>query len=180
MAWPDLMDYYEAVQRLDVAMEDEELRGGKAVRGPMGPLPWPGNFACVFKIDCPAAGNTYALKCFTRQVQGLQERYGSISAHLEQAKLPFTVDFRYLEHGILIGGQWYPVLKMRWVEGLTLNQFVERHLQRPQNLKMLLGLWIKLAARLREAGIAHADLQHGNVLLVPTDGNSLAPHTDRL
>jgi hypothetical protein len=28
-------------------------------------------------------------------------------------------------------------------------------------------MWVKLCKRLREAGIAHADLQHGNVLLVP-------------
>ena len=63
---------------------------------------------------------------------------------------------------------------MRWVEGLTLNQFVEEHLDRPQNLQMLLDLWVKLATRLREAKMAHADLQHGNVLLVPTSGGSLA------
>ena len=35
---------------------------------------------------------------------------------------------------------------MRWVEGLRLNQFVEEHLDRPGNLKMLLGLWLKLGA----------------------------------
>ena len=63
---------------------------------------------------------------------------------------------------------------MRWVEGLTLAEFVEEHLERPGNLKMLLDLWVKLAARLREAEMAHADLQHGNVLLVPMSGGSLA------
>ena len=174
MAWPTPTDYNEAVQRPRVCLEDEELRGGEVVRGPLGmPLLWSGNFADVYQIHCPATGNTWALKCFTRQVQGLQQRYRAISAHLEQAKLPFTVDFRYLERGISIGGHWYPVLKMHWVEGLTLNQFVEEHLQRPQNLKKLLGLWVKLATWLREAGIAHADLQHGNVLLV-RKGGSLA------
>ena len=105
---------------------------------------------------------------------GLQDRYRRIAAHLEQARLPFTVDFQYLEQGLCIGGDWFPVLKMRWVEGLTLNQFVEEHLERPGNLKMLLDLWVKLATRLRKAGMAHADLQHGNVLLVPMSGGSLA------
>ena len=41
-------------------------------------------------------------------------------------------------------------------------------------LRQLLDLWPKLAARLRDAGIAHADLQHGNVLLVPTPDGKLA------
>ena len=98
---------------------------------------------------------------------------GKLPRHLEQARLPFTVEFQYLEQGIRVRGEWFPVLKMGWVEGLTLNEFVEEHLQRPQNLKMLLDLWVKLTGRLRETGMAHADLQHGNVLLVPMGGGAL-------
>ncbi len=114
------------------------------------------------------------VKCFTREVPGLRERYRQIAAHLDQARLPFTVDFQYLENGVCVRKYWFPALKMRWVEGLRLNQFVEEHIERPQNLKMLLELWVKLAARLRAANIAHADLQHGNVLLVPQDHGALA------
>ena len=135
---------------------------------------WAGNFADVYKVHCPATGNTWALKCFTREVRGLQERYRAIAAHLAKARLPFTVDFQFLERGIRLGGRTFPILKMRWVEGQTLTQFVAEHLDRPQNLKMLLDLWVKLAVRLRQAQIAHADLQHGNVLLVPASGGSLA------
>jgi hypothetical protein len=175
MAWPAPNDYADAVQRPRVFLEDEELRGGQVERTPLGlPMVWSGNFADVYKIHCPATSNTWALKCFTRRVPGQQERYRQIAAHLDQAKLPFTVDFQYIEQGIRVGGERFPVLKMRWVEGLMLNQFVEEHIERPGNLKMVLDLWVKLAARLRQAEIAHADLQHGNVILVPTGGGSLA------
>ena len=181
MAWPRATDFMEAVQDLRVSVEDEELRDGEVARTPLGlPMLWSGNFADVFKIHCPATGNTWALKCFTREVSGQCDRYRRIAAHLEQAQLPFTVDFQYLEQGIRIDGGRFPVLKMRWVEGLTLAEFVEEHLDRPGNLKMLLDLWVKLAARLREAGMAHADLQHGNVLLVPTSGRLLGAAADRL
>jgi formylglycine-generating enzyme required for sulfatase activity/Spy/CpxP family protein refolding chaperone len=174
MTWPTVTDYSLAVQNLGLTADDEELRVGEAKRNRRGlPILWTGNFAAVFRIDCPASGNTWALKCFTREVRGLQDRYRQIAAHLEQARLPFTVDFQYLEQGIHVAGGWFPALKMRWVEGLTLNEFVEEHLDRPVNLRMLLDLWVKLAARLRQAGMAHADLQHGNVLLVPT-GEALA------
>ena len=37
----------------------------------------------------------------------------------------------------------------------------------PQVLEKLCQIWVKLARRLREAEVAHGDLQHGNVLLVP-------------
>ena len=63
---------------------------------------------------------------------------------------------------------------MEWVEGQTLNRFVEESLEKPKMLRQLLELWPRLAVRLREAGIAHADLQHGNVLLVPAPHGKLA------
>ena len=84
------------------------------------------------------------------------------------------VDFEFVEPGIRAGGQWVPFLKMRWGEGLALNDFVGQHLDRPKTLRTLLDLWVKLAARLRQAEVAHADLQHGNVLLVPRSGGRLA------
>src|SRR5207244_4428556 len=59
------------------------------------------------------------------------------------------------------------ILKMRWIAGFPLNEFVKQHADRPTVLEQLAQMWVKLAAQLRRAGIAHADLQHGNVLLVP-------------
>jgi hypothetical protein len=78
------------------------------------------------------------------------------------------VDFRYLEQGIRVGGQWFPVVKMRWVEGFTLNALLREYMDRPQVLQRLAQMWVPLAQKLRRARIAHADLQHGNVLLVPS------------
>ena len=69
---------------------------------------------------------------------------------------------------------------MEWVEGQTLNRFVEESLEKPKMLRQLLELWPKLAGRLREAGIAHADLQHGNVLLGAHARRQIGPEADRL
>src|SRR5438046_6121128 len=129
-------------------------------------MPRSGNFADVYECQCPG-GKKWALKCFTREVPGLRERYAAISAYLQQVKLPFMVDFNYLDQGIKVRGQWYPVLKMHWVEGFTLNEFVNQNADQPAYLDMLGQIWVRLARRLREAKMAHCDLQHGNVLLVP-------------
>jgi WD40 repeat protein len=167
MGWPLSQDYNEAIQSPDSSFADPELRTGEAVCNALGiPLPRSGNFADVYEVRCPN-GSRWAVKCFTRQVPGLRERYQEISRCLQQAKLPFTVEFTYLEQGIRVHGQWYPVLKMQWVEGLTFNDFVRQHLDRPPMLEGLLQIWGRMGQRLRAAGIAHADLQHGNVLLVP-------------
>jgi len=168
MPWPQSTEYNAAIQNLCSSVSDDELRGGEPVVNALGiPIPFSGNFADVYKVHCPKTGNTWAVKCFTRESPGLKERYREISAHLSRARLPFTVDFRFVEPGIRIRGQWHPFLKMRWVEGFALNQFVADYVENRGTLKLLLPMWVKLSQILRRAEVAHCDLQHGNVLLVP-------------
>ena len=168
MPCPQSYEYNEAIQNLAATADDQELRFGEPAVDALGvPAPCSGGFADVYKVHCPQTGKTWAVKCFTREVRGRAERYRQIAEHLAKTNLPFMVDFRYLEKGLRIRGQWQPIVKMRWVEGLSLHQFVAEHADRPQNLKLFLELWSRVAARLRESGTAHADLQHGNVLLVP-------------
>jgi hypothetical protein len=175
MAWPQSQDYNEAIQVPGSSFADPELHAGTAITNAMGlPMPRSGNFADVYQFQ-GATGAKWAIKCFTREVPGLQERYHEISKYLRQAGLPFTVDFTYLAQGIRIGSHWYPVLKMQWVEGFLLNEFVRNNLDKPSLLQALGRIWLRLARRLRDARLAHADLQHGNVILVPgSKASSLA------
>ena len=167
MSWPLSQDYNEAIQSPATNFTDPDLKRGEAVANALGlPMPYSGNFADVYQVRCPDGGR-WAVKCFTREALGLHERYQEISNHLKQAKLPFSVDCSYLDKGIRVGGQWYPVLKMQWVEGLTLNQFTAQYLDKPAMLEALLQLWAKMGKYLRAAEIGHCDLQHGNILLVP-------------
>jgi hypothetical protein len=168
MAWPLSQDYNEAIQSPRACFADPELKAGEPITNALGlPRPRSGNFADVYEVDCPQTQSRWAVKCFTREVRGLRDRYAEISRHLQQAKLPFAVDFQYLEEGIRVHSAWYPVVKMRWVEGLLLNEFVRDSLDKPARLTALAQIWTRLAKRLREASLAHADLQHGNVILVP-------------
>jgi hypothetical protein len=166
MAWPLSQDYNEAIQNPTTCFLDPELKRGEAVVNALGlPQPCSGNFADVYAVQ--SSGRKWAVKCFTRQIPGLQERYLQISQYLQKANLPFMVEFSFLEKGIQVRGTWYPVLKMQWVEGFALNTFVRDNLEKPQVLQSLSQIWLRLAVRLREANLAHCDLQHGNVLLVP-------------
>src|SRR5262249_5470458 len=143
------------------------LKKGHPALNALGlPIPRSGNFADVYQFY-DAADKSWALKCFTRQVAGLRERYAAIDAHLREADLPFTVGFRYLADGVRIRNEWFPLLKMQWVEGFTLNEFLRDNLTKTAYLEALFLMWVRLAKRLRQAKIAHGDLQHANVLLVP-------------
>ena len=115
MAWPLSQDYNEAIQDPGLCFADDDLRAAQAVTNALGlPMPCSGNFADVYEVRSQDSGRRWAVKCFTRQVPGLRERYATISDHLRQARLPFAVEFQYLEQGIRVGGRWYPVLKMDW------------------------------------------------------------------
>jgi len=100
-------------------------------------------------------------------VPGLADRYARVAEALTRADLPFVVGFTFLADGIRVRGAWRPVVKMGWVEGFPLNQVVGENAARPAVLAALGRVWVKLSRRLRDADLAHADLQHGNVLLVP-------------
>ena len=135
MGGPLSQDYNEAIQSPARNFADPDLKRGTAVRNEMGlPMPCSGTFADVYQVRCPD-GSPWAVKCFTRQTPGLGERYREISRHLRAAKLPFTVDFHYQEEGVRVRGRWFPLLKMQWVEGLTLNQFVAQYAHRPAMLE---------------------------------------------
>jgi hypothetical protein len=171
VGWPQPTEYNEAVQNPRHSFSDPELQGGQVVEDALGmPRPYSGNFADVYQVRGP--GQAWAVKCFTREVPGLQARYQAISDHLAGGTPSFMVNFRYLVEGIRIGGSWYPILKMDWVEGFTLNEFVRKHVDKPPVMFKLASMWVKLSRQLRQARMAHADLQHGNVLLVPGDKTS--------
>src|SRR3954470_6109833 len=136
MPWPMSQDYNEAVQDPAFSFADPDLKQGEAVCNALGiPQPCSGNFADVYALQ--SGQRKWAVKCFTRQIPGLQERYVQISSYLKQVALPFMVEFTFLEQGIRVRGQWYPVLKMQWVEGAQLNTFVRDNLDKPQLLQTL-------------------------------------------
>lgn len=166
MSWPLPQDFNEAVQNPAISFSDSDLMTGQAVVGPTGlPLPRSGNFADVYQVRA-ANGRDWAVKCFTRPVTGLDQRYRKLDEALRKAGLPFTIGFAFLNQGVMVHGKWHPALKMEWVDGLQLNQAVRVQAGSPKVLDALVQMWSRLCKKLREAGIAHADLQHGNVLLV--------------
>lgn len=165
MAWPTPQDYNEAVQNPPFTFSDPELQRGSCEVTALGlPRPITGNFASVYRVRC--SGRDWAVRCFWRELSDMQQRYQAISAHLAAAGLTYTVGFEYQPQGIRVRGRWYPILKMEWVEGELLNQYLAAHLQDPVALRALMDRWLRMVSELERVGCAHGDLQHGNVLVV--------------
>ncbi len=168
--WPGITDFTEAVQNPGLCFKGTDLESGQVSRNQRGlPLVFSGAFACVYPFS--VANRTYAVRCFTREVSDQQSRYGALSNYLLNVLPPSFVHFEYLEHGICLRGDWYPIVRMEWVEGELLSRFVESRLDQPDTLRRVAAQWRGgPAASLRGLRIAHNDLQHGNVM-VQADGS---------
>ncbi|HEY3856714.1 MAG TPA: hypothetical protein VGO67_20195 [Verrucomicrobiae bacterium] len=165
MAWPTPQDYNEAVQNPRLAFSDADLINGRAELNQLGiPRAIAGNFACVYKIQTNR--QRWAARCFNSEVSDQQRRYEAISTYLAKVALAYTVQFTYMPTGIKVQGKPYPLLKMEWVQGESLTVFVGRSIGYSDTLLSLAKVWARMMADLREVGIAHGDLQHGNVLVV--------------
>jgi hypothetical protein len=59
--------------------------------------------------------------------------------------------------------EWFPALKMEWVEVLPFEEYIIGNLRDPQKLEKLAHNFVKMMDEMRFYGIAHGDLQHGNI-----------------
>ena len=170
MPWPGITDYSEAVQNPRLCFKGTELEPGQVSLNQRGmPLVFSGAFACVYPVS--VGNRTFAVRCFTREVSDQQARYGELSSYLLNVLPPSFVHFEYVERGISVRGDWYPMVKMEWVDGELLSRFVESRLNQPETLRRVAAQWRGgPTASLRGLRIAHNDLQHGNVM-VQKDGS---------
>lgn len=167
--YPTPSEYQEAVQFPADAFRDPELQQAHPDENALGlPQPITGNFAAVFPMTA-RTGQRWAVKCFLTDVPNQRSRYRAIAEHLDAHPLPYTVEFAYQEGGIRMDGTAYPILKMEWVEGVSLNRFVADHLDTPDRLAKASTAWAAAMAALDDAEVAHGDLQHGNVLVCLDD-----------
>lgn len=162
--------YVEALQNTVLCFDEPDLKGARVELDRLSrPKPISGNFASVFAVTADS-GRRYAVKCFTREVADQELRYRAISDHLAPLGHRWKVGFDYLSQGIMVEGRRYPVLKMEWVEATSLTRWIDQHIHDHVALVGIADRFAELVAELASAGVAHGDLQHGN-LLVAGDGS---------
>jgi hypothetical protein len=165
--FPRGAEYMEALQDPSAAFADADLAAASPVLTPLGlPRPVSGNFASVFRMD-GADGRSWAVRCFVRSFEEMGRRYAAIDSHLARLSGAWRVGFEFQERGVLVGGEWYPIVKMDWAAGQPLLSYIEQHLWDGPALAYLASRFATLVDELRRSGVAHGDLQHGNILVAP-------------
>ncbi len=167
MNWPSHTDYQDAIQNPPICFEDPPLKESDVTCDMLGlPRVMSGNFACVYSVKTKDGGR-WAIRCFVRQVLGQQGRYARLSQHLFGLGLKCMVGFEFILRGIKVRNEWYPILKMEWVDGQPLNLFVDDRYKESELIRGLVPKWRAMMAELRVHQLAHGDLQHGNVMITP-------------
>jgi serine/threonine protein kinase len=166
--FPTGAEYRDALFNTNRCFEDPILRGGIPLNDAQGmPKPISGNFATVFTVT-GRDQRKWGVKCFTRYVADQQLRYERIGDYIGNLNSSWKVPFEYAPRGILCLGNWFPILRMEWIEASGLIPYVEDHLRQPAALATLASEFANVVHDLSDRGIAHGDLQHGNLLVTAT------------
>lgn len=177
MTYPSLEDYQQALQHPQLALIDPVFKTASIARTGLGqPLALCGGFALTYAVT--TVGRKFAVRCFHKQASRLEdqyrleERYRAISHRLGVLSSPYFVDFEFQPRGVRVGRSDFPIVKMAWASGVTLGEFLSTRHRDKDALGRLDVALQNLAAYLEANGVAHGDVQPGNVM-VADDGKSV-------
>lgn len=157
-------DILTSIKNLNLFLKVPELKGASARINKNGnPFAFVGGFNMVFQI-------THNLKKWAFRVWHVpmgenKERYLKISNYLIQKDLPYFAEFIYDEKGILVNGELLDTIRMEWLDGILLKDYLEINLDQAKVLNTLADNFLKMCQDLHENKISHGDLQEGNILI---------------
>ncbi len=168
-SWPNQYEYARAFQNASFAL-NSSLKGSKIIRNPNVKMPGnyvysSGNYGLIFKLDIE--GKYYALKCFTKG-SNLHKKYYEISNYISRKKVSCLTSFEYIDNAVRTMKEpekYYPALRMEWIAGDTLYEYVQQNLEDQRALRDIAGKLLKSVIELQKAGIAHGDLSNDNILV---------------
>jgi len=112
------------------------------------------------------------VKLFTRELPNRAHRYREIAKFLADISLKelsqaWHLPFAYAAEGVLVDGVWYPLVKMNWAEGITLDAWLADHYRESESVLKVAENFLGLVCDLARLGVAHGDFHHGNILVAP-------------
>ena len=161
---PNKNDIITAVNNLDVFLRIDDLKGATVKKNANGqPFFFTGGFNMVFQLE--KQSKIWAFRVWHINIQNIKERFQKISDYLTKQKLPYFADFIYDEKGLLVNGELLDTIRMEWLDGLLLKDYIEKNLNNKQKLQELAESFLTMYKELHSHNISHGDLQHGNILI---------------
>src|ERR1700730_14976865 len=113
MAYPQMVEYNEAVQHPAQSFVDPELRRGSVSENNLGlPLVLSGGFVLTYTINTPQ--KKWAVRCFHREIPGIEQKYNALSNKLKSLNDRYFVNFDFQKPGIIVRQLGFPIVRMDW------------------------------------------------------------------
>ena len=164
---PSATDFKKAVQQPDKVFTAPELRAATFAKDRWG-LPVCGSGANAIVFKATVDGKPVALRFFTRADASERSRYQALNRHITARGLDDCLAASsWHDDAITVRGRRWPLVRMEWIEGRTLDRYVESLVENEDTAALgdLAQLWRTTVKRLQDAEFAHGDLQHANVLV---------------
>lgn len=175
---PEISDIQISIQIRDKLVRDYVAKNADFHKLPTGGYEkYSGGFSVAF--PCEYNGEKWAFRCWHVTIDKAMERYKLLSQALPSYKLPYFIDFYYEEQGIVVNGITYPTIRMRWVNGKNIKDYIGRNLNDSDKIYRLADRFLKMVRVLHKSSIAHGDLQHENIM-VNSRGNLVLIDYDSL
>ena len=162
---PTIPSIRTSVENKDLLVLDNHAKNGIFERDARGRLiAYAGGFSIVFPYTT-ANGEKWAFRCWHSDIKNSKKRYETISDAIKKAKLSFLCEFQYIDKGINVEGNIYPTTRMRWIDGITIKDYIYQNRNSKDLLIALADNFLKMTRALHAQSLAHGDLQHGNILV---------------
>lgn len=165
MSYPDRPAYTTAVKNAGKLIIDPVLKSASPRLGKDGfPQMISGGVAVVYVFQ--DAGKIFAVKCWVSDIGDLRDHYQRVHGFLRTAQSEYFVEFAFVENGIIANGRKWPLLRMEWVGGKSLQEFVRDNAVDKAALELLAARYLRMTERLHVLQVAHGDLQGSNIKVV--------------
>ena len=162
---PTIPSIRTSVENKDVLVLDNHAKKGTFERDTRGRLiAYTGGFSVVFPYRT-ANGEKWAFRCWHSDIKNSKKRYETIADAIKKANLSFLCEFQYIDKGINVEGNIYPTTRMRWIDGITIKDYICQNRDSKDLLIALADNFLKMTQALHAKSLAHGDLQHGNILV---------------
>lgn len=159
---PSISDYIMVFETPSL-LKANVFKGGHPVYRNGRLIRYTGGFCLVVPFE--SINGRVAIRCWHTGIGDCQNRSRAISEFIRNNPSPYFVDFEYIDDGIMTPMGSQPIVKMEWIEGITLKEYIDVNIKDESRLRRLADTFLEMVKYLHQANVSHGDLQHGNIIV---------------